>query len=130
MQEPLKPILAARRRRQLHPFFYRMGPVGLSICSVLLISLMAVLYLSQLSQAVTANQEIQNLRQQQATLQRDDQDLMARIAQEQSATYIKAHAQVLGLIPANPKTVIVIVVPNLKPIDSRNAALVPRSERS
>ena len=118
MQGPLKPTLAARRRRQLHPFFYRMGPVGLSICSVLLISLMAVLYLTQLSQAVTANQEIQNLHQQQATLQRDDQDLVARIAQEQSPIYIMAHAKTMGLIPADPKTVIVIVVPDLKPIDN------------
>ena len=52
-QETLKqPILAAKRRRQLHPFFFRIGPVALSISSVLLIGLMAVLYLSQLGQAV------------------------------------------------------------------------------
>ncbi len=43
---PLKPILAARRRRQLYPFLFSMGPVALSICSVLLIGLMAVLYLT------------------------------------------------------------------------------------
>ncbi len=101
MQGPLKPI--AIRRRQLHPFFYRIGPVGLSICSVLLISLMAVLYLSQSSQAVTANQEIQSLRQQQANLQRDDQDLVSRIAQEQSPRYIMMRAKAMGLIPADPK---------------------------
>lgn len=118
MQGPLKPIMAARRRRQLHPFFYRIGPVGLSICSVLLISLMAVLYLSQLGQAVTANQEIQNLRQQQATLQREDQDLVYRIAQEQSPTYIMARAKAMGLIPADPKLIIVIVIPDLKPVPS------------
>jgi hypothetical protein len=110
--------MAARRRRQLHPFFYRMGPVGLSICSVLLISLMAVLYLSQLSQAVTANQAIQNLRQQQATLQREDQDLVYRIAQEQSPIYIMVHAKAMGLIPADPKSIIVIVIPDLKPVPS------------
>jgi Septum formation initiator len=121
LQGPLKPIMAARRRRQLHPFFYRLGSVGLSICSVLLISLMAVLYLSQLSQAVTANQEIQTLRQQQATLQREDQDLVARIAQEQSPTYITVHAKAMGLIPSDPKSVIVIVIPNLKPVDNRSA---------
>lgn len=114
MQEPLKPIMAARRRRQLHPFFYRMGPVGLSICSVLLISLMAVLYLSQLGQAVTANQQIQNLRQQQATLQREDQDLALLIAQEQSPPYIIVRAKAMGLVPADPKSVLVIVIPNLK----------------
>ncbi len=124
MQGSLKPI--AMRRRQLHPFFYHIGPVGLSICSVLLISLMAVLYLSQSSQAVTANQEIQSLRQQQASLQRDDQDLVSRIAQEQSPSYIMVRAKAMGLIPADPKKVVVIVVPDLKPIDNRKSAVGTR----
>ncbi|MBA2285470.1 MAG: hypothetical protein H0W02_08315, partial [Ktedonobacteraceae bacterium] len=53
---PLKPIVAAKQRRQLHPFFFRMGPVALTISSTLLIGLMAVLYLSQVGQAVAANQ--------------------------------------------------------------------------
>jgi hypothetical protein len=124
LQGALKTIMAARRRRQLHPFFYRLGPVGLSICSVLLISLMAVLYLSQLSQAVTADQKIQALRQEQAALQRSDQDLIARIAQEQSPIYIMARARAMGLIPADPKKVIVIVIPNLKPINSHTYPVI------
>lgn len=113
-----KPILAAKRRRQLHPFFYRIGPVGLSICSVLLVSLMAVLYLSQLSQAVTANQQIASSNQQAAALERENQDLAYLIAQEQSPVYIAAHARAIGLIPADPKKVIVLVVAHLKPIPS------------
>jgi len=116
MQATPKPILAARQRRQLHPFFFRLGPVGLSICSALLISLMAVLYLSQLGQAVTANQEIQRLQRQQATLTREDQDLTYLIGQEESPDYIAAHARAMGLIPADPKNVIVLVIPHLKPI--------------
>ena len=110
-----QPILAAKRRRQLHPFFFRLGPVALSIFSVLLIGLMAVLYLSQLGQAVTADQEIQNFHRQQALLQREDQDLLYQIAQEQSPAYIAAHAQSMGLVPAVPKTVKVLVVPHLQP---------------
>lgn len=125
MQASAKPILAARRRRQLHPFFFRMGPVGLSICSVLLISLMAVLYLSQLGQAVTANQDIQRLHQQQATLARQDQDLAQQIAQEQSPVYIATRARAMGLVPADPNTVIVLVVPHLKPIPSDTQRLQP-----
>ncbi len=125
MQASAKPILAARRRRQLHPFFFRMGPVGLSICSVLLISLMAVLYLSQLGQAVTANQEIQSLNRQQATLARQDQDLAQQIAQEQSPVYIAARASAMGLVLADPKTVIVLVIPHLKPIPSYTQHLQP-----
>src|SRR2546430_1348680 len=112
---PKQPILAAKRRRQLHPFFFRLGPVALSICSVLLIGLMATLYLTQLGEAVTANSQIQDLRSQQATLQRESQDLVNTIAQEQSPAYISEHAESLGLVPADSKTVQVIVVPQLKP---------------
>lgn len=103
MRASIKPILAARRRRQLHPFFFRMGHVGLSICSVLLISLMAVLYLSQLGQAVTANQEIQSLHRQQATLAREDRDLAQQIAQEQSPAYIATRASAMGVSPRRPE---------------------------
>jgi len=85
---------------------------------VLLISLMAVLYLAQLGQAVTANQEIQRLHRQQAMLAREDQDLAQQIAQEQSPVYIAARAKAMGLIPADPKTVIVLVISHLKPIPS------------
>lgn len=117
---PPKPILAAKQRRQLYPFFFRMGPVALSISSVLLIGLMAILYLTQLGQAVAANQKLQDLHTQQITLQRQNQDLVDLIAQEQSPAYITAHAQSLGLVPADPKSVQVIVVEHLKPIAGAN----------
>jgi cell division protein FtsL len=113
---PKQPIQAAKRRRQLHPFFFRIGPVALSICSVLLIGLMAVLYLSQLGQAVTANQQIQEYQRQQTTLQREDQDLLYAIAHEESPDYIADHAKSLGLIPADTNAVIIVVVPHLLPV--------------
>ena len=113
---PAGPILAAKRRRQLHPFFYRIGPGTLSVCSVLLIGLMAILYLSQLGQAVTANQQIQDLHQRQVTLQRENQDLVNTIAQEESPTYIIAHARAMGLVPANPTAVQILVVKHLRTI--------------
>ena len=116
-QETLKqPIQAAKRRRQLHPFFFHIGPVALSICSVLLIGLMAVLYLSQLGQAVNANQQIQEYQRQQATLQREDQDLLYSIAHEESPGYIADHAKSLGLVPADSNAVIIVVVPHLLPV--------------
>ena len=113
---PKQPILAAKRRRQLHPFFFRIGPVALSICSVLLIGLMAVLYLSQLGQAVTANQQIQEYHRQQNTLQRENQDLLYAIAHEESPGYIAEHAKSLGLVLADSKAVIIVVVPHLLPV--------------
>ena len=122
---PPRPILAAKRRRQLHPFFFNMGPVALTISSVLLISLMAVLYLTQLGQAESANQVLQDLHRQQAILERQNQDLVNTIAQEQSPAYIAEHAKSLGLVPADPKDVQVLVVPHLKPIPNRNQRIEP-----
>ena len=113
---PKQPILAAKRRRQLHPFFFRIGPVALSICSVLLIGLMAVLYLSQSGQAVTANQQIQQFQRQQTILQRENQDLVYTIAQEESPIFIAEHAKSLGMVPAESKAVTILVVPHLLPI--------------
>ena len=118
-QEMLEqPIQAAKRRRQLHPFLFRIGPVALSTCSVLLIGLMAVLYLSQLGQAVTANHQIQQYQNQQAMLQRENQDLLYTIAQEESPAYIAEHAKSLGLVPADSKSVTIVVVPHLLPMKS------------
>ncbi len=120
---PLKPILAAKRRRQLYPFFFSMGLVPLTMISVLLIGLMAVLYLTQLGQAVTANQSIQNMRSEQAVLQRQDQDLVNTIANEQSPGYIAQQAKKLGLSPS--QNVQIIVVKNLKPIANNNQQIQP-----
>ncbi len=120
-----QPILAAKQRRQLHPFFFRMGPVALSLSSVLLMGLMAILYLTQLGQAVAANQRLQDTRTQQADLQRQNQDLVYTIAQEQSPAYIAAKAKSLGLVPADPKAVQVVVVRHLRPIPKHNQDIEP-----
>jgi len=122
---PLKPVLAARRRRQLYPFLFSMGPVALSICSVLLIGLMAVLYLTEVGQAVAANQQLQNLQAQQTILERQNQDLVNVVAQEQSPDYISEHAKALGLVPADPKIIQTIVIKNLEPIRHDNINIRP-----
>jgi cell division protein FtsL len=74
-------------------------------------SLMAILYLYQQGQAVTTNQQIQALRNQQTTLQRQNDDLVNTIATEQSPEYIAAFATRMGLEPANPQNVRVISNP-------------------
>jgi len=115
-----KPILAAKRRRQLYPFFFHMGPVALSITSVLLIGLMAVLYLNQLGEAIAANQSLQDLRNQQVELKKQNQDILRIIAQEQSPASIAREAQKMGLMPADPKLVQILVVDHLRPIPLKN----------
>ena len=123
--EPPKPILAAKRRRQLYPFLFSMGPVALCICSVLLIGLMAVLYLTQLGQAVSANQQLQDLHTEQATLQRQNQDLVNTIAQEQSPGYIATKAKAMGLVQPDPKTVQVLIVKHLELIQENDPSIQP-----
>ena len=113
MRQPAR-LIQAVRRRQLPPFLFRMGPVTLSMCSVLLISFMAILYLSQLGQAVTTNQQIQDLRTQQAALQRQNNDLANTLAQEQSPVYIAARAAAMGLVLAKAQNSRVVVIPHLK----------------
>ncbi|HEY0756145.1 MAG TPA: hypothetical protein VGD98_19470 [Ktedonobacteraceae bacterium] len=91
----------AHSRRRLPLLFSRIGPVTLSVCSVLLMSLMAVLYLFQQGQAVTTNQQIQALRNQQAILRRQNGDLINQIATEQSPEYVAAYAIKMGLTPVS-----------------------------
>lgn len=98
-------------RRRFPRFFSRVGPVTLSICSVLLISLMAILYLYQQGQAVTTNQQIQALRNQQVALQRQNDDLVNTIATEQSPEYVSSFASKMGMAPASPQNVQVVTNP-------------------
>ena len=95
--------------------FLSMGPVALCLTSVVLIGLMAVLYLSQVGQAVDTNHELEQLRQRQSSLTRQNQDLAEQLAEEQSPGYIAKRARQQGLQPADPENVHTVVVPNLQP---------------
>ena len=112
-------------RLRKRPFFLHMSPVTLSITSVLLIGLMAILYLNQVGQAVSANQQLQDIHNHQTQLQRENQDLVDTIAQEQSPAYIAQHAHDLGLVPADPKTIWIIVGHHLQPIPVQDQDLQP-----
>jgi len=118
---PQKPLLVVRRRRQ----FFSMGPVSLCITSVLLIGLMAVLYLSQVNQAVAANQQLQDITAQQSTLERQNQDLVATIASEQSPEYIATNAHKLGLVLADQKMIQVLIVKHLLPFINNKQGYQP-----
>ena len=117
---PSLEALPAQRRQHVRPFFFHVRPVVLCIICVLLISLMAVLYLSQVGQVVTANHQLQNIRNEQATLERQNQDLVDTVAREQSPAYIVGQAQKMGLVPVDPKNLWVIQVPHLQEIDKSN----------
>jgi len=109
-----------RKRPPQHPLFLNMGPGPLCVTSVVLIGVMAILYLSQVGQAVNTNRQLQQLNQQQSSLTRQNQDLAEQLAEEQSPGYIAKHAQQQGLQPADPKNVHTIAVPNLQPVPEQN----------
>lgn len=120
-----KSALLAQRRRSIRPFFFHMGPVSLCITCVLLISLMAVLYLSQVGQVVTANHQLQSIRNEQAALERQNQDLVDTLTQEQSPAFIVEQVQKMGLGPVDPKHLWVIQVSHLQEIDRGNQSMQP-----
>ena len=86
---------------------------------------MAVLYLSQVGQAVASNQQLQSIQAQQEKLQRQNQDLVNTISQEQSPAYIADRAKKMGLIPLDPKNVQIIPVKNLLPIQNDDQNIQP-----
>lgn len=120
-----KSALPVQPRRSMRPFFFHMGPVSLCISCVLLISLMAVLYLSQVGQVVTANHQLQSIRSEQAALDRQNQDLVAILTQEQSPAFIAGQVQMMGLAPVDPKHLWVIQVSHLQPIDKGDQSVQP-----
>jgi hypothetical protein len=120
-----KSALPAQRRRPMPPFFFHMGPVALCMSCVLLISLMAVLYLSQVGQVVTANHQLQSIRSEQAALERQNQDLVDTLTQEQLPAFIIEQVQKMGLGPVDPKHLWVIQVSPLQEIDRGDQSIQP-----
>jgi cell division protein FtsL len=104
------------QQQQQRPLFLNMGPVALCVTSVVLTGLMAVLYLSQVGQAVDTNRELEQIRQEQSSLTRQNQDLLELLAEEQSPAYIVAHAQQQGLQPADPKDIHILFIRDLQSI--------------
>src|SRR5260370_11988656 len=106
-------VLPTQRRRHPRPSFLHMGPAALCITCVLLVGLMAVLYLSQVGQVVTSNHQLQEIRNEQAALERQNQDLVDTLAQEQSPNYIAEQAKKMRLAPLYPKNLSILQVPHL-----------------
>jgi cell division protein FtsL len=92
---------------------------------MLLVGFTAVLYLSQVGQGVAANHQLQDLRNEQAALERQNQDLAAIVTQEQSPTYIIEQAQKMGLGPVDPQKVWIISVAHLQEIGKEDEPIQP-----
>jgi hypothetical protein len=115
----------------MHPSFFRMGPSALCITCLLMVGFMAVLYLSQVGQVVAANHQLQDIRSEQAALERQNQDLVDTLTQEQSPAYIAEQAQKMGLGPTtpplgvDPKNLWVVQVSHLQGMGQGDGPTVP-----
>lgn len=109
-QETVKPLIAAKERRHMYPFFFRIQPVTLGLISCALIGLMAILYLNQVAQVTAANQRLQQLNSQHASLLDDNQQMQSRLGQVESPAYIEQQAQQMGLAPSDLSKVHIIAV--------------------
>jgi hypothetical protein len=121
----LRSSLPAQRRRHMHPFFFPMGPATLCITCILLVGLTAVLYINQVAQVVAANHQLQEIRNEQAALKRQNQDLADTLAREQSPGYIVEQAQKMGLGPADPKNLWILKVSHVQKMGKANQPIQP-----
>src|SRR5262245_7198906 len=86
-------------------------PLGLTLFSVCLIGLLALLYLNQVAGVTAANSELQRLQLEQTRLDRQEALLREQLGALTSPDYIERRARDLGLRPGPTSGVDVITVP-------------------
>ena len=111
VSEQAKPLQTARIRRRLSESLFRLGPIPLGIMGAILISLLALLYLNEVSLANQARLHLQQLATQQTQLQQQNQELLQQQGIFQSPAYIEGQAKRMGMVPEDPNQVITITIP-------------------
>jgi hypothetical protein len=109
--EQAKPLYMARLRRQLATSLFRLGPIPLGIIGAILITLLALLYLNEVSLANQARLRLQQLATQQTQLQQQNQQLLSQQGIYQSPAYIENQARHMGMEPEDPSHVPTIIIP-------------------
>ena len=80
-------------------------------CAVV-IGLLALFYLSQVAAVTATHQTLLQEQARQSDLRRQDADLRAQLGALQSPAYIEQRARALGMVPANPASVVWITLHN------------------
>ena len=109
--EQAKPLQMARLRRQLASRFFHVGPPLLGLLAVVLISVVALLYLNEVSLASQARLRLQQLAAQQSQLQQQNEQLQYQQGVLQSPAYIEQQATHMGMVPEDPGKVHIIHIP-------------------
>ncbi len=123
-EPPVKPLQAARARRLLASSLYRLRPLPLAVVGAMLISLLALLYLNEVGLATQARLRLQELATQQTQLQQQNQRLLQQQGRLQSPAYIENQAKQMGMVPADPSQVQIILIPGSVPDNSRRPAKI------
>jgi cell division protein FtsB len=76
----------------------------------LVVALLALLYLSQVAALTATHQTLLQEQARQSDLRRQDADLHAQLGRVQSPAYIEQRAHALGMVPANPASVVWIAI--------------------
>lgn len=74
------------------------------------VGLLALLYLSQIAAVTATHQTLLSEQQRQSDLRRQDAELHAQLGAVESPAYIEQRARALGLVPANPASVIWVTI--------------------
>lgn len=86
----------------------RLPLVALELAVV--VGLLALLYLSQVAAVTATHQTLLREQQRQSDLRRQDAELRAQLGSVESPAYIEQRARELGLVPANPASVIWVTI--------------------
>ena len=107
----VKPLELARIRRQVASQLYRLGPIWVGLIAAVAISLLALLYLNEVSLAAQARLRLQQLAIQQTQLQQQNEQLQEEQGVLRSPDYVEKAARKLGMVPEDPSKVHTIMIP-------------------
>lgn len=99
-----------RRARAARVRFDRQPQALMLLELAAVIGLLALLYLSQVATLTATHQTLLREQARQTELRRQDADLHAELGQLQSPAYVEQRARALGMVPANPASVVWIAL--------------------
>lgn len=100
-----------RRRARLARARFARQPWPLMLLEfATVVGLLALLYLSQVAALTTTRQTLLQEQTRQTTLRRQDAELHAQLGRLHSPAYVERRARALGMVPANPASVVWITL--------------------
>lgn len=105
-----QPRRARHGPRALFGWFMRQRQPLIALELAVVVGLLAFLYLSQMAAVTSAHDTLLQEQAQQTDLRRQDAELHAQLGQVQGPAYVERRARALGMVPANPASVVWITI--------------------